>query len=137
MKLSKIMVRAKLVKGLSYMTLHVNLSGISEVTDIDEIYNYALSFVSKLPPDSLTLLFDLSGLNDSTVIRTKLEEMTIDSSKYFVQTALVTDNEVGNHYKGIIQKHGLSDVIRYFTSVDAAKDYILTYKDHADLRRTA
>lgn len=121
------MQRAKLFRSLRYMTLHVNLSEINAVEDVNDIYKYALSFVSKLPPRSMTLLFDLRKLIDSNDVRKKLGEMTIECSKYFVQTAVVSDNKIGEQFKSIIDKQGLSDTVKYYSNIEAAREFIMQY----------
>lgn len=113
MKLSEIMKRAKFERGAKNVILNLIFTDIEDANDVRQIYDYALSFVTKMPNNSMMLLFDLRGLATNAEIDEQLEKMTVDCSKYFKASSIVVDSRTEETMKSIAQKLGLSKMITY------------------------
>lgn len=125
MKLSEIMKRARFIRGANKVILSLNFSNIANELDVHEIYNYSLTFVNKMPKNSMVLLLDLKGLKVNSKIETKLYQMTTECSKYFSASAIVVDNNTEQTIKSIAAKLGLVKMITY-ADVETASKYLLS-----------
>lgn len=124
MKLSEVMKRAKFERGSKNVILNLILKDIEDADDIIQIYNYALSFATKMPNNSMMLLFDLRGLITNAEVEEQLKQMTIDCSKYFKASSIVVDSRTEATMKSIAKELGLSKMITYHDR-EAANDYLM------------
>lgn len=127
MRLSEIMKRAKFERGTKNVILNLNLANIENEEDIGEIYNYAVSFVSKMPKNSMALLFDLRGLITNAHVEEQLKQMTIDCHKYFAASAIVVDSKTEETMNSIAKELGLSKMLTY-RDVETANKCLVSAK---------
>lgn len=127
MKLSEIMRRAKFTRGTTNVIFNVNFTNIENESDITEINNYAISFTTKMPKNSMLLLLDLRGLIANAKIEEKLTQMAIDGSKYFKASAILVDERTEESMKRIAKKLGVSKMKLYYDE-KIAHEYLLNVK---------
>lgn len=125
MKLSEILKRAKFVRGAKNVILNLNFANIENGKDVGEIYNYALSLVTKMPNNSMSLLFDLRGLITNADVEEQLKQMTIESHKFFVASAILVDSKSEETMKSIARELGLSKMLTY-RDIETANNYLVS-----------
>lgn len=123
MKLSEKMKRSKFARYESQLILELNLNGIDQHEDYDEVIKYFVSIVGKMPERSVPCLIDMTKVNCDEFVRKKIRKIYRDCSCHFNRSVMIADEESKMMLETVAS--GVSMVRPHiYTDINAARNYL-------------